>query len=85
MMISELKWGKDIEAYDALPIPNSDGYMSIYDEQSLHRYISTYGDMEVKVREGNVWFKFDIPEIVEGRELAINRKSKTIDRWRNGE
>jgi ATP-dependent RNA circularization protein (DNA/RNA ligase family) len=37
--------------------------------------------MEVNVREGNIWFKFDIPEINEGRDLATERKAETLKKW----
>ena len=81
MKLSELQWGKDIESHDALPIPNSDAYRSIIFKDDLHSYITQFGDMEVNVREGNIWFKFDIPEINEGRELATERKAETLKKW----
>ena len=81
MKLSELQWGKDIESHDAIPIPNSDAYRSIIFKDDLHRYITQFGDMEVNVREGNIWFKFDIPEINEGRELATERKAETLKKW----
>ena len=84
MKLSELQWGKDIESHDALPMPNSDAYRSIIRKEDLDTYITEFGDMEVNIREGNVWFKFDIPEINEGRDFSIQAKSETLKSWGYG-
>lgn len=81
MKLSELEWNKDIEPHDALPVPESDRWRSIIDQEDLQRYIFQFGDMEVNVREGNVWFKFDIPEINEGRDMYIKGKAEAMKQW----